>query len=70
MLTESMVRNKARRMGYRLKKSRQLKHVPHGDNFGDYMLVTESNWVVLGERFDATLEDIWNFLAKEAKREK
>ena len=35
----------------------------HEDNLGKYALVRESNnEVVLGERFDATLEDIAEYL--------
>jgi hypothetical protein len=53
----------AKRYGYAVRKSRQRKHVPNMDNFGDYMLVDErSNFVVFGSRFDATLEEIDDFL--------
>jgi len=61
-LNESTVRSRARRRGYVIRKSRQWKHVPHGNNYGDYMLVSFNNCVVLGERFDATLDDIDEFL--------
>jgi hypothetical protein len=45
------------RHGYRVCKSRQWKHVPNLDNYGDYMLIaTDSNFAVLGFRFDATLD--------------
>jgi hypothetical protein len=32
---ESRVRSLAQRRGYRVHRSRQWKHVPHLDNFGD-----------------------------------
>jgi len=44
------------------RKSRQRKHVPNLDNFGDYMVVDFNNRVVLGERFDASLDEIECFL--------
>jgi hypothetical protein len=60
---ENRIRGHASRRGYRVKKSRQWKHVPNGDNFGDYMLIdTATGFVVLGSRFDASLEDIEAFL--------
>ena len=60
---ESRVRSKAARAGYRVCKSRQWKHVPHLDNFGEYMLVeAANNLVVLGQRYDATLDDIEEYL--------
>lgn len=63
LIAESSVRHMAKRYGYAVRKSRQRKHVPNMDNFGDYMLVDErSNFVVFGSRFDATLEEIDDFL--------
>jgi len=60
---ESSVRQMARRYGYAVRKSRQRKHVPNMDNFGDFMLIDErSDFVVFGSRFDATLEEIHAFL--------
>ena len=64
-LNESTVRSKASRMGYQVKKSRAWKNVPNSDNFGEYMLVDRRNYVVLGGRFDATLQDIWDFLSEQ-----
>jgi hypothetical protein len=59
---ENRIRRLARRHGYAVRKSREWKHVPHSDNFGDYMLIEPNcNFVVLGERFNATLEDIEAF---------
>jgi hypothetical protein len=57
---ESRVRSNARRLGYSVRKSR----APVGfDNFGDFMLLAEDNFVVLGSRFDATLDEIEECLA-------
>ena len=59
---ENRIRRLARRHDYAVRKSREWKHVPHSDNFGDYMLIEPNrNFVVLGERFNATLEDIEAF---------
>jgi hypothetical protein len=60
---ESRVRAQARRAGYRVAKSRAWKNVPNVDNFGDYMLIeVDGNLVVLGSRYDASLDDIEAFL--------
>ena len=60
---ESSVRRKALRRGFFIHKSRARKHVPHSDNYGRYMLLnSRTSFVVLGERFAATLEDIEFFL--------
>jgi hypothetical protein len=59
VITESNIRRRARRCGYRVHKSRAWKHVPNLDNRGDYMLLDNaSNFAVLGFRYNATLEDI------------
>ncbi len=65
---ESRVRGLARRRGYTVSKSREWKHVPHANNHGEYMLANDRNFVVLGDRFNATLEDIEGFLKEEAAR--
>jgi hypothetical protein len=60
---ESRVRSLARRRGYSVRKSHEWKHVPHSDNYGDYMLChVYTNSVVLGVRFNATLDDIEAYL--------
>jgi hypothetical protein len=65
-LNEASVRSLARRRGYRVHKSRQWKHVPNLDNFGDYMLCdARTNFAVLGSRFDATLDDIEAYLSND-----
>lgn len=54
---ESRLRSLARRMGYSIRKSRA--QTVHGNDLGDYMVVNDQfNGVVLGERFNATLDDI------------
>jgi hypothetical protein len=59
MSKESAVRRKAIQRGYVVSKSRQRKCVPNSNNFGDYMLIDAyRNLIVLGEKFDATLQDI------------
>lgn len=58
---ESALRSRARRLGYAIHKSRSRSI--HEDNLGKFALVREkSNDVVLGERFDASLEDIAEYL--------
>jgi hypothetical protein len=58
---ESALRARARKLGYAIHKSRSRSI--HEDNLGNYALVKEdSNEVVLGERFDATLEQIADYL--------
>jgi hypothetical protein len=67
---EASIRKLARKHGYQLHKSREWKNVPHGNNFGNYMLVElDQNAVVLGARFDATLDDIERFLRETADGE-
>jgi hypothetical protein len=61
LTTESALRARARRLGYSIHKSRSRSI--DEDNFGDYALVKEDgHQVVLGERFDATLEQIAEYL--------
>lgn len=63
MCTETTIRRRARRYGYHLHKSRERKHVPNSNNYGDYMLVdSRRNFAVLGARYNATLEEIDGFL--------
>lgn len=59
-VSASAVRRLAQRHGYMIQKSRGALSL---DNFGDYMLVEVSrNVVVLGGRYDATLEDVHSWL--------
>ena len=58
---ESTLRARARKLGYVIRKSRSRSI--HEDNLGKYALVKiDSNYVVLGERFDASLEEISEYL--------
>ena len=61
--SESAVRRRAITRGFLLKKSRQRQL--HLDNYGEYMLVDFNNWVMFGERYDATLEQIDDFLSRQ-----
>ncbi len=58
--SESAVRRAADKAGYRGTKARQRAGL---DNAGEYMLVdVETNFAVLGSRYDADLIDIAEFL--------
>jgi hypothetical protein len=64
---ESAIRRKAKRHGYFVTKSRERKYVPHSNNYGEYMLIeTQYNVPILGWNYDASLEDIADFLSDEA----
>lgn len=59
---ESTLRARARKLGYSIRKSRLRS--TNEDNLGKYALVKEdSNSVILGERFDASLEEIAEYLS-------
>jgi hypothetical protein len=59
---ESTLRARARKLGYSIHKSR-LRSIDE-DNLGKYALVKkDGNSVVLGERFDASLEEIAEYLS-------
>jgi len=60
-IKEGSLRARARKLGYAIRKSRSRS--VHEDNLGKYALVKENNSeVVLGERFDASLEEIAQYL--------
>jgi hypothetical protein len=60
-MTESAVRSRAKTRGFRVYKSRQRS--THFNNLGKFMLVESfRNMVVLGDRFDASLENISGYL--------
>jgi hypothetical protein len=64
MFPASRIRSLAMRRGYKVIKSRSR---PHCDNKGEYMLVQlDRNQCVLGDRYDASLEDIHEYL-REAR---
>ena len=57
---EGKLRSRARRSGYAIRKSRRPVSI---DNFGEFMLVDVAmNLIVLGSRYDATLENIEEYL--------
>ena len=59
---EHRARRLARKYGYVLRKSRARKYVPTMNNLGEFMVIeADRNLVVLGERFNATLDDIETF---------
>jgi hypothetical protein len=59
-ITESTLRGRAKRAGYVVHKSRRAQSL---DNWGDNMLVdARTNFVVLGWRFNATLEEIDEYI--------
>lgn len=60
---DNRVRQLASRLGYRVMKSRQDIHL---NNLGEYQLV-DRNGVVLGSNFDASLNQIEEYLKDEAK---
>jgi hypothetical protein len=61
LTNESTLRARARKLGYSIHKSRSRSI--NEDNLGKYALVREdSKSVVLGERFDASLEEIAEYL--------
>jgi hypothetical protein len=61
VISESALRRRAKRQGYLLRKSRA--RIRDSNNRGMYVLYNaHSGNVVLGPYFDASLEDIENFL--------
>ena len=60
---ESRIRRDMLQRGYRITKSRRRNREPNSDNCGDYMVIDAAiSHVVLGRRFDATLDDVEAFL--------
>jgi hypothetical protein len=60
-VVENKLRRIAERRGYRLTKSRRRD--PKAIGFGGYALIAEdSGLAVLGARFNATLDDVQEFL--------
>jgi hypothetical protein len=64
LASESVMRRRARRMGYSVSKSRDRSL--HSDNRGQFMLCDERNVVVLGDGFDASLQDVADYLTERA----
>ncbi|MGF6427344.1 hypothetical protein [Bradyrhizobium elkanii] len=63
-LNESTIRSRARAAGYRVQKSRRAWSI---DNYGDYMLIDDCGVPMLGYRYDASLEEVADFLAEDAQ---
>ena len=60
IITESILRKKAKSLGVGVKKSREVISI---DNFGEYLLYDlSSNTVIAGGRFDLTLSEAYEFL--------
>jgi hypothetical protein len=59
------VRSLARRHGYLVRKSKRKQLCV--ENHGEYMLVDTNNWVMLGARYDATLDEIEAFCRGEGR---
>lgn len=59
-IKDSTLRSMVNRKGYTLKKSRSHSI----DNRGGYMIVDENNYIVAGEHFEMSPEDVQNFLNK------
>lgn len=62
---ENRIRKLATRRGYRVQKSRQQEHF---NNQGQFMLVCYRKGVVLGDRYDASLERIEDYLKDHMDR--
>jgi hypothetical protein len=61
-MSESAVRARAETRGYSIHKSRDRSI--HGNNLGEYMLVdAERNAVILGDRYNASLDEIADYLS-------
>jgi hypothetical protein len=61
-MNESTVRARARARGYLIHKSRDRSI--QSSNLGEYMLVeTDRNLVILGDRFNASLDEISEYLS-------
>lgn len=58
---ENRLRRLASRLGYRIEKSRVRN--THINNKGMYQVVTNFNSAVLGVNYDATLDDVEDYLA-------
>jgi hypothetical protein len=64
-IKESTVRSRAFRAGYSVSKSRDRD--THSNNRGKFMLCDGANTLILGDGFDASLEDIADYLKGDAR---
>ena len=63
--TEQQVRYQARKLGYRIQKSRAQIHL---DNLGEYRLIeNQGNSIVMGAKFDASLDEIAEYLRVQSE---
>jgi hypothetical protein len=62
--SESTIRRRARREGYTVVKSR-TKPPFNGGDYGEYALIGRYGGAVLGWDYDATLQDIADYLSDE-----
>lgn len=61
-VSESTIRRKAQKAGYRLRKSRKVNTTL--DDQGEYMLIdVDTGFPACGYRYDASLEDVAEFLS-------
>ena len=64
MAAESTIRSRARRQGYTIKKDRS--RTENLDHRGGYMIIiTRTNSIVAGNRYDLSLADVEDFLRVE-----
>src|SRR5437879_6691673 len=59
---ENRLRRVLERHGFALTKSRERLIVPNRDNYGLYRVVDAKDRVIIGKRFDWTIEDIVEWL--------
>ena len=65
---ENSIRRMAQKLGFTVRKSRKRVHYPYLDDWGDYLLVdNETNGAIIGSRFDASLDEIENYLIDYAE---
>ena len=68
MAAESTIRSRARRQGYTIKKDRS--RTENLDHRGGYMIIiTRTNSIVAGNRYDLSLADVEHFLRVEPTTE-
>ena len=67
---ENKMRRAAKRQGFILRKSRAKYVYPHSKDFGGYMILDASiGYIVIGERFGLSLEDVEEFLMNPSAEE-
>jgi hypothetical protein len=66
MASESALRRRAKKLDWRIEKSRQ--RTLHSNNKGLFQLINDSNTVVAGGDYDADLDDLEHWISLEEKR--